>query len=591
MLDPCRVSMEILEDGAKREILMVEVAHQYIRKSCAIYARFSSDLQSDSSIEDQIRTCRARAEREGWHLVATFTDAAISGATNLRPGYQALLTGLQGGTIDIVLAESLDRFSRDLEHTASFFKQCVFYKARIHTVSEGDVSELHIGLKGTMGALYLKDLADKTRRGLEGRIQAGRCAGPAPYGYTVVRRLKDDGELDRGLRAIDPDRAAIVRRVFEAYAIGYSPRRIAQSLNADGIPGPSGGMWYGATLLGHSRRCDGLLRNELYVGRLVWRRRTNIKDPASGVVLRRDARLEDRVTKEMPQLRIVDEPLWQRVQERLQQESAPLKTSSDGGERAFWDRRRPRHLLSGKVFCGACGRPFLALGRDYLGCNAARHGSCANTKTVRRVRLEAHVMDLLRRKLMQPDHLAEFAAAFNDAPERLVVEAKAQAAGRQRDRVALDRKIANLIDAISDGRSSLAILAKLAELEAQRGKLGEAKGLIDQPALVLHPGMSQIYATTVQNLSAALAERSQPETLEAARALIEKVIIHAPENKSDPPGVELIGQLAALLRTAGVGHLDPPESSSDPGSVLATFVSSAKVDPGTCPRRAKHAFA
>ena len=139
------------------------------------------------------------------------------------------------------MAESLDRFSRDLEHIASFHKQCVFHQVRIYTLAEGEVSELHIGLKGTMGALYLKDLADKTKRGLEGRINAGRCSGSPAYGYAVVRKLTDDGELDRGLRAIDAERAAIVRRIFEAYATGASPRKIALTLNAEGVPGPGGG--------------------------------------------------------------------------------------------------------------------------------------------------------------------------------------------------------------------------------------------------------------------------------------------------------------------------------------------------------------
>ena len=95
-------------------------------------------------------------------MVETYTDHATSSATILRPGYQALIAALRGGGIDVVLAESLDRFSRDLEHIASFFKQCTFHKVRIVTLAEGDISELHIGLKGTMGALFLKDLV--TRR-------------------------------------------------------------------------------------------------------------------------------------------------------------------------------------------------------------------------------------------------------------------------------------------------------------------------------------------------------------------------------------------------------------------------------------------
>ena len=280
----------------------------------AIYARYSSDLQRDASIEDQIRVCRARADREGWLVLDIYADHATSGATTLRPGYQALMAALRGGGIDIVLAESLDRFSRDMEHIAAFYKQCMFHHVRIHTVGEGDISELHIGLKGTMGALYLKDLSEKTRRGLEGRIHAGRCIGNPPYGYTVVRKLKDDGELDRGLRAIDPDKAAIVRRIFEAYAGGASPRRIAQTLNAEGIVGPRGGVWFNSSIRGRATRSDGMLRNELYIGRMVWRRRVNAKDPVSGARVRRDNRPDSYVVTDVPHLRIIDDELWQRVQ-------------------------------------------------------------------------------------------------------------------------------------------------------------------------------------------------------------------------------------------------------------------------------------
>jgi site-specific DNA recombinase len=88
----------------------------------AIYARFSSDLQRDASIEDQIRVCTARLDRDGWKLVGSYTDHGVSGATSLRPGYQALFADARSGQFDMVFAESLDRFSRDQEHIAGFFK-------------------------------------------------------------------------------------------------------------------------------------------------------------------------------------------------------------------------------------------------------------------------------------------------------------------------------------------------------------------------------------------------------------------------------------------------------------------------------------
>ena len=89
----------------------------------AIYARYSSDHQSEASIEDQVRQCRARIEQEGWSLTEIYSDAAISGATVLRPGYQKMLGDVRNGAFDIVVAEALDRLSRDQENIAGLYKQ------------------------------------------------------------------------------------------------------------------------------------------------------------------------------------------------------------------------------------------------------------------------------------------------------------------------------------------------------------------------------------------------------------------------------------------------------------------------------------
>ena len=148
----------------------------------AIYARYSSDLQRDASIEDQIRICQERADKEGWQVHQCYTDHGQSGASLLRPGVQMLMADAQSGKFDIVIAESLDRLSRDQEDIAGLYKRMRFAGVQIITLSEGEISELHIGLKGTMGALYLKDLADKTRRGLRGRVENGKSGGGNAYG-------------------------------------------------------------------------------------------------------------------------------------------------------------------------------------------------------------------------------------------------------------------------------------------------------------------------------------------------------------------------------------------------------------------------
>jgi site-specific DNA recombinase len=210
----------------------------------ALYARYSTDNQSVVSIEDQFRICREHADRERWQIVDTYHDAAISGASViLRPGVQSLLQDAKRGRFDIVLAEALDRVSRDQADVATLFKHLRFAGVQIVTLAEGEISELHVGLKGTMNALFLKDLAAKTHRGLRGRVEKGKAGGGLCYGYDVVKRTDSEGEPVRGERKINEAEAAIVRRIFREFAVGKSPRAIATDLNWDGIPGPFGHTW------------------------------------------------------------------------------------------------------------------------------------------------------------------------------------------------------------------------------------------------------------------------------------------------------------------------------------------------------------
>ena len=203
-----------------------------------IYARYSTDLQSPSSIEDQIRVCRERIDREGWTYHTAYCDRAVSGASRLRASYQMLLEDARRGFFDVVVAEALDRLSRDQEDTAHLFKHLSFAGVQLVTLSEGEISELHIGLSGAMGALYLKQLAEKTRRGLRGRVEQGRSGGGRSYGYSIVSNASHADQT--GERRIDEAEATVVCRVFMSYRDGVSPREIAKMLNREGVPGPAG---------------------------------------------------------------------------------------------------------------------------------------------------------------------------------------------------------------------------------------------------------------------------------------------------------------------------------------------------------------
>ncbi|WP_137128543.1 recombinase family protein [Roseomonas sp. HF4] len=525
---------------------------------CALYARFSSENQRDASIEDQVRICRARAGREGWQVTAVYPDHALSGSTALRPGYQALMSAMRGGEIDVVLTESLDRLSRDQEHIAGFFKQAQFAGVRIVTLAEGEISELHVGLKGTMGALFLRDLADKTRRGLEGRVREGCSGGGLCYGYRVVRGPAGrDGEPERGLREIDPVQASVIQRIFRDFAGGVGPKSIAAALNREGVPGPRGGIWQAGTIRGQAARDTGILRNRLYAGQRVWNQRRWIKDPATGRRLARQNGADDVVVEEIPALRIIDPELWQRVQQRLDAQRAQVEPAETGvaPRRRFWEQKRPRHLLTGKVMCGHCGKAMASAGRDYLACRVATaDGPCGNRSSVRRGALEAQVLEALGSELMRPELVAEFAAEFTRELNRLAAESSAGIDGKRRELDGVRRKLSGLIDAIADGLRAPGLQGKLDELEARRATLEAEIATAGRSAIPprLHPNIAGVYRERVTRLREALAAEGGTEVLEEVRALVDRVEVHAPVEPGGAPRLELIGELTAMLRAAGV---------------------------------------
>jgi site-specific DNA recombinase len=217
-------------------------------RRAVIYARFSSDKQNERSIDDQVALCRAFCESKGFWLVGVYDDRAISGAsTQNRLGWLRLMRDANAGKFDVLVAESLDRISRDQEDLAGIYKRLSFKQIEIHTIQDGTTGEIHVGIKGLLGALYLKDLAQKTKRGQAGVVRDGRHNGGRSYGYRPVNG--QPGVLEM----VDTE-AAVVRRIFESYVAGRSPRDIAAALNREGVPGPRGGPWNASTIGGSRKR-------------------------------------------------------------------------------------------------------------------------------------------------------------------------------------------------------------------------------------------------------------------------------------------------------------------------------------------------
>ncbi len=332
--------------------------------------------------------------------VQEFTDHAISGATLLRSGFQALMRDALNRRFDVVLAESLDRFSRDREDTAGLFKRLTFAGVHIVTLAEGDITHLHIGFKGTMNALFLKDLAEKTHRGLRGRVVGGKLAGGLCFGYRVVKSLSG-GTVTTGEREIEPAEAAIVGRIFREFVAGVAPKAIAKRLNRDHIAGPFGGTWSPSTIHGNANRGTGILNNELYIGRLVWNRLRYVKNPDTGKRISRLNPKAEWIAKEMPALRIVSDELWAGAKER---QRSTRRTITNGGNIGL--ARRPQYLFSGLSKCGICGAGFIMAGRNRLACFGAREkGTCGNHLTIKARRGRGEGPEGSRREAPEPGAL------------------------------------------------------------------------------------------------------------------------------------------------------------------------------------------
>jgi site-specific DNA recombinase len=518
----------------------------------ALYARYSSDQQREASIADQLRDCQRFVARDHWTVVQEYTDAAMSGASRHRPGFQALIRDARRHEFDVVVSESLDRLSRDQEDTANLFKVLSFVGVQIVTLAEGEIGPLQIGFKGTMGAIFLKDLADKTRRGLRGRVEAGKSGGGLCFGYRVMRALGEHG-LTTGEREIDFAEAAVVVRIFEDFVAGVSPKAIVKRLNAERVPGPAGNTWGPSTIHGHAGRGTGILNNELYIGRLIWNRQRYIKDPDTGRRVSRRNPPEAWVVTPVPALRIISDTLWEAAKAR-QRETRHALAPGTNLNRA----RRPTYLFSGLTKCGICGSGFTMFSKDRLACAGARErGTCANTATIRRDDVERRVLKAMEERLWNQELFEEFCQEFTRERNRLHGEATAAASAAVREQGAIDRRLTELVEWICTGewkaQSEMAtrVRHEMAGLEQKKIDLAATIAAAERAQRtrpLLHPEMGKLYRDWVIEARDGLNDADRRADATAAlRGMVEEIVF-TPEG--DTLAIVLKGDLAAMLAAA-----------------------------------------
>lgn len=451
----------------------------------AIYARYSTDRQDARSIDDQLRRCHSKATELGFKVVAEYTDKAQSGAHLERADMQRLLTDVRRAgapPYTAVLVDDLSRLSRDLGNTWQIvFGDLAARGVRVIDVTTGMASD-GAGARLTFGALalvndtFLQLVKAETHRGLEGRAIAGFWTGGRVYGYrTIKEEQPQDPEHPRAVPVIDEHEAARVRRVFQLSAEGVGARAIAARLNSENVPAPydkdyrkRAGKGWGASTI------TAMLQNERYVGKWVWNKRKWVS--ASGKKSKRAIirPTKEWVTRDVPELAIVQRELWDQVQARR----SARRMQSRGrihGEGTF------PHALSGLLKCGLCGSSMSIVsarekdGRRYanFGCSA-RHSkgsfACTNAVVVSELKVMNAVFATVREMLLDPRFAAKFLKGFEQRIAEVKNREKKDDGGKELRQ--LEKRVQNLTAAVANAGWSDALGE---QLRVEEERLREAR--------------------------------------------------------------------------------------------------------------------
>lgn len=419
-------------------------------KKIVIYARYSSDRQTEQSIEGQLRVCHEYAKRNDYVVVHEYIDRALSGTTDRRPAFLQMIEDSKKKEFEYVLVYQLDRFARNRYDSANYKMKLKKNGVRVLSARENisdDASGILMEsvLEG-MAEYYSAELSQKVKRGVrESLIKGYYTGGQVTYGYKVE---------DKKWK-IDEEHAKFVRQAFNAYAVGEKATEIADHLNAQGSRTSTGKKWNGNAI-------SKMLHNQRYMG----------IEKFGGEIF----------TDVIPP--IVEEKLWQVVNGMMEHFRRNYKK----------DKYDP-YFLTGKIFCGYCGESVIAeAGSSHLGtrykyykCRTKKvKGKSCLLRNYRKHELEQLIIDKTKKYILTPSKIEEIAHMvvdrYNSEISNNVV---LKCLGKELRQI--NNKIDSLVKNMEQGTVSLTLRETLYKLENDRAniqlKIAEEKSKFDKPLI------------------------------------------------------------------------------------------------------------
>lgn len=469
----------------------------------AIYARYSSDLQRDRSIDDQVRNCQRFALGRNWIVLDghIYTDYAISGASTIgRTGLHNLMreAARKPRPFDYILIDDTSRLSRKMGEVISIIEQLKFEGVNIFFVSQGidsndKQSPLTVGINSLIDGQYRRDLASKTLRGMAGQAIRGYNTGSRLYGYDYFKEFDPTGAIDHKTGQVkvigtkierNPEQEKVVREIFQMYLAGVSPADITVYLNDRGYPPPGIGMqrikgkikftWIPNTV-------RSILQNPKYMGDWTFNRRGWIVNPETGQRRSIEKDIAEQTIVERPDLAIIDKDTWSQVQRIIET------------RRHFPQRKRgplPKFLFSGLMKCHECGGSYVVVSgtnghNPKFGCCTNKQrgkAACSNNFRVAKDEIENVILADIQQNLLSPRMLSAIINKVNVKLKAVTSTFKTQVGQIASERRKLEKRLANLINAIENGTYSDVIKKRIMLVEDQLRELNQKSEAFESDA-------------------------------------------------------------------------------------------------------------
>ena len=383
--------------------------------NAVIYARYSSDKQTEASIEGQLKTCYDFCKAREIVVIGEYIDRAISGTSDKRPEFQQMIADSKNKQFEAVIVYQLDRFARNRTDSAVYKHKLKQSGVKVLSARENTDSDdasniiLESVLEG-MAEYFSRELSQKVSRGMRLKAEKGlSVGGQLPFGYKIV------GEKGSRKYDIDEPNASMVREIFKQYASGKTMLEVCHFLNAKGIK-TVWGKPYGRSSLYN------ILKNKKYTGFYCY----------SDIIIK-DA---------MP--RLVSDEVFEEVQVKL-----AMNKKACARNKAIIE-----FLLTTKLFCGHCKTSMCGVSgtsgtgkkHSYYACRKAMKREC-NKKQVQKQWLEDLVIKKCR-ELLTDENIELIATAVVEASERAGDNSILKMLQKQyKD---YERKQANLMSAVSE---------------------------------------------------------------------------------------------------------------------------------------------